>query len=201
MSVATAPPTASRPPFPVRRFSVDEYHRLVETGVLGTDDRVELLEGWIAPKMSHSPRHDAVVDLVNEALRRLLPKGWRTRIQSAATTATSEPEPDIAVVRGSARDYLTKHPGPQDTGLVVEVADSSLRLDRTSKLRIYAAAGMPEYWIINLADNQIEVFRTPTVANGQPLFADQVHYHSGDSIPLNLDGVTLGEIAADDLLP
>lgn len=201
MSIASTTPTARRPPFPVRRFTIDEYHRLIETDVLGEDDRVELLEGWIAPKMTHSPMHDAVVDLVDEALRRLLPRGWRTRVQSAATTATSEPEPDVAVVRGAARDYLTKHPGPQDTGLVIEVADSSLRLDRTTKLRIYAAAMMPEYWIVNLPDRQIEVFRNPTLLKGQPAFADQVVFRAGDSIPLLLGGSTFGEVLADDLLP
>jgi Uma2 family endonuclease len=190
-----------RPPFPVRLFTVDEYHRLIRSGMLTEEDRVELLDGWITPKMTHSPMHDAVVDLVAEAINRKLPKGWRTRVQSATTTSTSEPEPDVAVIRGAARDYLLKHPGPDETGLIVEIADTSLRIDRTLKLRIYANAAIAVYWIVNLPDRQIEVFMNPAVTGRQATYSDQEVYRSGDSIPLVLDGRRVATLAAVDLLP
>ena len=115
MTVMTNTPAlpAILPPLPVRRFTVDEYHRLIETGVLGEDDDVELLEGWIVPKMARTPTHDALISFImNRSLSPRLPSGWFCRGQSAITTTESEPEPDIAVVRGSELDYLSRHPGP-----------------------------------------------------------------------------------------
>ena len=88
-------------PFPVRRFSMDEYRRLGELGVLTEEDRVELLEGWIIPKMNLNPPHSVCVQLVNDFLRKRLPAGWIVRIQDPIRTADSEPEPDLAVVRGA----------------------------------------------------------------------------------------------------
>jgi Putative restriction endonuclease len=114
MTVMTATPRlpAILPPFPVRRSTVDEYHRMIETGVLREDDDVELLEGWIVPKMPRSPTHDAVIAMITtEVLPRRLPEGWSCRGQSAMTTPSSEPEADGAVVRGRARDHLSHHSG------------------------------------------------------------------------------------------
>lgn len=91
-------------PFPVRRFSVQEYRRLGEIGVLDEDDRVELLTGWIVPKMNLNPVHSVCVQLADDTIRRALPAGWSIRIQDAVTTSDSEPEPDVAVVRGAIRD-------------------------------------------------------------------------------------------------
>src|SRR5947207_2591394 len=98
------------PPVPVHRFTVEEYHRLIEHGVLTEDDRVELLEGWIVPKMTHNPPHDATIQIVDEQLRPLLRRGWMLRIQSAITLIDSEPEPDLAIVRGNSRTFLQGHP-------------------------------------------------------------------------------------------
>src|SRR2546423_11609672 len=128
MSVISTVP-GNPPPFPVHRFTVDEYHRIIQAGVLTEDNPVELLEGWIVPKMPHNPPHDATIELVEESLQSKLPAGWRIRVQLAITTDDSEPEPDLAVVRGAARSRLTSHPGPQDIALLVEVSDSSLSHD------------------------------------------------------------------------
>ena len=149
------------PPVPVRRFSVDEYHRLIRDGYFDDRERIELLEGWIVPKMTKNPAHDVAIDLGQEVLRGVVPGGWRVRGQSAVTTKDSEPEPDLAVVRGQVRDYRDRHPGPGDMALVVEVADSSLSRDRGLKLRIYAKAGVPVYWIVNLVDGLVEVYTEP----------------------------------------
>src|SRR5262245_16087266 len=111
MSVMS-PPTGGMfqpPPYPVRKFSVDEYHRLIQMGLLTEDDPVELLEGWIVPKMPRNTPHDVCLDKSLEALRAILPTGWRLRVQSAITTPDSEPEPDFAIVPGPANRYLAHH--------------------------------------------------------------------------------------------
>src|SRR5436309_2218555 len=95
------------------RFTVDQYHRMIEAGVLDENDRVELLEGWIVPKMVHNPPHDCAVSLVQTSFAGFLPKSWIMRIQSAITIDDSEPEPDVVVAKGPARRYLTAHPHPR----------------------------------------------------------------------------------------
>ena len=116
MSVIAMPDSLAQPPLPVRRFSVDEYHRMMELGILTDEDQVELLEGWIVPKMPRKPPHDAVIAIAhNQVVGPLLPAGFFCRGQSAITTRDSEPEPDLAIIRGSERDYLKRHPGPAST--------------------------------------------------------------------------------------
>src|SRR5262245_42382805 len=100
------------PPLPVRRFTVAEYHRLIQSWFFADDGRFELLDGWITPKMPRNPPHDSVLDQIEEVLDGLLPAGWRIRGQSAVTLSTSEPEPDIVVVPGMASRYYHSHPGP-----------------------------------------------------------------------------------------
>lgn len=187
-------------PFPVRRFTVEEYQRIAYSGLFGEDERFELLEGIITLKMPHKPPHGVSVDLTGEALRIHLPTGWRLRIQSAVTTSDSEPEPDIAVVRGMARDYASRHPGPGDIGLLAEIAESSLHRDR-EKRRIYARAGIAHYWIINLVDRQVETYSEPTLEGDEPHFLRSQIYQPGQSVPLVIDGQQIGEIPVADLLP
>src|SRR3954454_16589764 len=98
MLTASLSPLYQIPPFPVRRFSVAEYLRMNEIGMLGEDDKVELLDGWITPKMTRNPPHDSILTQIATVLPVLLPAGWHVRSQSAAVTATSVPEPDLAVV-------------------------------------------------------------------------------------------------------
>jgi Uma2 family endonuclease len=196
------PPPPILPPLPVRRFTVDEYHQMIGAGILGEDDDVELLEGWIVPKMARNPAHDAVISLImNRRLAPRLPAGWFCRGQSAITTADSEPEPDIAVVRGSELDYLTRHPGPTDMALVIEVAESSLPGDRSLKARVYAAAAVRVYWIINLVDHQVEVYADPTGPDAAPVYRAHQDYRAGDIVPFVVDGRDLGSIPVRELLP
>ncbi|MBI4612325.1 MAG: Uma2 family endonuclease [Planctomycetes bacterium] len=201
-STVETPCVAERPPpVSVHRFTVDQYHRLGELGILVEDDRVELLAGWIVPKMVHNPQHDAAIQLLDEAIRRLLPNGWRLRIQSSLTTADSEPEPDLAVVRGPARGYLSRHPSAEDTALVIEVADSSLARDRGTKLRVYAGARIETYWIVNLVARQVEVHREPSGGEPEPIFRSCRVYSVGEKVPLLIDGRVLAEILVEDILP
>src|SRR5947209_14046669 len=111
MSAIIAPPIGTTPPYPVCKWTVDAYHHLIQAGLLTEDDNVELLEGWIVPKMPHNPPHDGTIQSTGEAVDRRLPAGWKVRVQSAVTTGDSEPEPDLAVVRGDARTYFHRHPG------------------------------------------------------------------------------------------
>jgi Uma2 family endonuclease len=190
------------PPLPVRRFTVDEYHQMIQAGVLGDNDDVELLEGWIVPQMPKNPAHDAVVSIVLvDVLPPRIPRGWFCRGQSAITTVDSEPEPDISLVRGTTRDYLGRHPGPADMALVIEVADSSLARGRSHKARIYAAAAVPVYWIINLVDHQIEVYTDPTGPDSFPVYRVRHDYRAADAVPFFIDSRDLGPIPGRELLP
>ncbi len=146
--------------WPLHRFTVTEYQRFVEIGAFGEDDPIELLEGWVVEKMPRNPPHDSTISRVDRELRRLLPASWHARIQSSLVTSDSVPEPDIAVVRGPADNYDDQHPTGNDTALVVEVADSSVDVDR-DKSRIYAEAGVGIYWIVNIPARQVEVHTGP----------------------------------------
>ncbi len=184
----------------VHRFSVDQYHRLGETGILDEEDRVELLEGWIVSKMVRNPPHDLSLELLDAAIRPLVPPGWRVRTQMAITTADSEPEPDLAIVEGAPRSRLPRHPGPQETGFIAEVSDSSLARDRGTKARLYARASIETYWIVNLIARQIEVHASPSGDQPEPLYRSVRVYSEGEKVPLLLGGVLLGEIAVSDVL-
>ena len=203
MSVTALPPWKmdQPPPVPIRRFTVAEYQRLGETGILNENDRVELLEGWIVPKMVHNPPHDGTIQLVAAKLRQIIPTGWCDRIQSSITTDDSEPEPDIAVVRGDERAFLTRHPRPDEVGLIVEVAESSLPIDRRTKARLYARAGIPVYWIVNVRDGELEVYTDPSGPGDEPKYRDRQTLRAGDVVPFTLPDVKAAEIAVEELLP
>lgn len=186
---------------PLRRFTVDEYQRLIRDGFFAADERCELLEGLVVEKMSRDPIHDAVIEIVHAVLLALVSPGWRVRPQSGATTGDSQPEPDLVVVRGKPREYLTRHPGPSDLALVVEVSNSTLADDRKWKGRIYARAGIGVYWIVNLPDRRLEVYTDPTGPDAAPAYRRREDFAIGRSIPFVIDGVERGPIAVVDLLP
>jgi Uma2 family endonuclease len=179
----------------LHRFTVDQYHHMIRSGVLDANDRVELLEGWIVSKMPHNPPHDGMLDALLGELQALLPTEWFPRVQSAITTAHSEPEPDIAVVRGPRRRYFKRHPQTSDIGLVVEVSDSSLQQDRNVKAPLYARAGIAFYWIVNLIDARVEVYSEPSESGYQIVRV----YQRGESVPLILDGQEIGSVAVASL--
>jgi Uma2 family endonuclease len=136
-----------------------EYERLVDLGVF-TGERLELLNGVLVVREPQGSAHAAITSKVGQALARAFGDGWYTRLHSPlALGEHSEPEPDVAVVAGAPEDYLAAHPAT--AALVVEVADSSLRLDRRFKAAVYAGAGLREYWIVNLPDRVLEVYREP----------------------------------------
>jgi Uma2 family endonuclease len=200
MSLTSSFDVPAVPDLPIRRLSVAEYHEMARAGILTEDDAIELLEGWLVPKTKHPP-HRAATRLTRTALERLVPLSWYVDSQEPVTTDESEPEPDVSVIRGATRDYLARHPGPSDIGLLVEVPEDSLTRDRGVKKRIYARARIPRYWIVNLIDRQIEVYWDPTGPADQPDYHSRQVYRQGDQVPLILDGMEIGTIAVRDLLP
>lgn len=183
------------------RFSVARYQRMIETGILTSEDKVELLENYVVLKMPRNPPHDGTLDLVKAAIPPQTPSGWLSRVQQTVVLSDSQPEPDFALVRGTPRSYLTRHPGPAEVGLIVEVADSSLLRDQRDKTRIYARGNIPYYWIVNLVDRRIEVYTQPSGPTAIPAYASFQLYQPGDSVPLVLDGHTIGAVPVDELLP
>ncbi len=138
----------------------EEYEKMVSAGVFHPEDRLELINGEILEMTPQSRAHAPAVCLADEALSAVYAEGFTVRVQvPMALGKSSEPEPDVAVVRGRPRDYLACH--PTVAVLVVEISDSSLRYDREHKQRLYAASGTPEYWILNLIDYRLEVYRDP----------------------------------------
>jgi len=177
-------------------FTKERYFRLVTDGVLSPDDRVELLEGVVVAMAPQGPRHEVAGDLVAEALRRVIGTRAAVRVErSLVAGRRSVPQPDVAVVPGRLRDYVRSR--PTTALLVVEVADASLPQDRITKAWIYAGAGIPEYWIVNLRDDQVEVFRQPD-RRGR-LYRERRIARPGERLDLvSLPGAT---VAVDDLLP
>jgi Uma2 family endonuclease len=169
---------------------------MIESGILTDDDPVELLEGWLVTCMPKSPRHSHVTRLTRDAFERVVPSGWFVDAQEPITTADSEPEPDVMIVWGHRDNYADRHPGPGDIALVVEVADATLTRDRGLKLRLYAAAGISHYWIINLPDQQLEAHHAPDGAT----YRVRTVYAPADSVPLIIAGAEVARIAVRDLL-
>ena len=158
-----------------RRFSAAEYERMIDAGIIKDGEPLELLDGRLVPKMSKKPGHRISTHLARLALESRIPKGWYVDPQEPILLsemhvgAGNVPEPDVAVIRGDTEDYTANHPTADTIALVVEVSDSTLRDDRGLKRQIYAHARIPEYWIINLIDQQLEVYQRPT---GSALKAD-----------------------------
>jgi len=208
MSVSTPPdaPAIDRPPpavpsDPIWRLSVAQYHDMIRAGILTEDDPVELLDGWLVSKMTKNPPHRVATYLLRRALEEVIPQGWHVDSQGAITLATSEPEPDAAVVRGEPRAYVDRHPGPKDVALVVEVADASLHRDRGFKRRLYARAAIPVYWIVNLVERVLEVYTDPTGQIDEPDYRQHRDYGPTEEVPLVVEGREVGQIAVSAVLP
>jgi len=188
-------PAPTEPAAPTR-MTVERYFALVDEGLLEPDDRVELLEGVVVAISPSNPPHATVVSLVFQALVEAVGTRAAVRCQCAIILGRySAPEPDVAVVAGHQRDYITAH--PRTALLVVEVADTSLAQDRVTKGALYAAAGIPEYWIVNLRADCVEVLRDPEREAGR--YRDRIVVGHGERLTL----VALPDVhvATDDLLP
>jgi Uma2 family endonuclease len=205
----TQPPANSEvlvvePPHPVSelidatetlyRLTVAEYEQIA--GFLN-DDRLELIDGYLVKKMGKNPPHVVACARSLAILTRVAPSGWHARpAEPVRIAGRTEPEPDVALARGVIEDYESRHPEPGDIALVVEVADTSLAKDRRRR-RTYGPAGIPVYWIINLASRRVEVYTNPTPDG----YASRIDYAPGEFIPLVIDGKTVGQVAVAEILP
>lgn len=190
-----------------RRFSASEYERMIDVGIIKSGEPLELLDGRLVPKMSKNPGHRIATRLTRLALESRIPNGWYVdpqepiRLAEMHVGAGNVPEPDVAVIRGDTEDYPTSHPTAADVALVVEVAESTLRDDRGLKKQIYAHARVPEYWIVNLVDRQLEVYQRPT---GSGLKADYEVARTlslNESVSVRIGSKTVGPIPVKSLFP
>lgn len=186
---------------PHRLWTRDEYYKIAAAGLFDLSERVELIAGEIITMAPQDSQHATAVRLAENALRLAFDRGYDVRSQLPLDLSQhSQPEPDIAVVVGTPRDYRDAH--PTTALLVVEVSGATLAYDRREKASLYAQADIADYWIVNLQDSLIEVYRQPTPLAGQPFgygYRTLMRYLTSDAItPLALPSVT---IAVADLLP
>ncbi len=184
----------------LRRWTREEYDRMIDAGILTTQDKVQLIEGEIVAMTPQNSPHATTVSLAYQILRGAASDQHCVRSQlPLALGSDSEPEPDLAVVTGTPNDYWKAH--PTTALLVIEVADSSLALDRKEKARVYARAGIPEYWIINVEERCIEVHRNPAVQEqpqAEPRYLTRTVHNPGESItPIALPRLS---VAVNDLV-
>ena len=166
------------------RWDRRTYERMVDAGFFPPHSHAELINGEIIDMSPQGTVHYTVLSLLEAILRENFDAGYLIRTQAPFIVSNdSEPEPDIAVVTGTPRDYLHEH--PSKACLLVEISDTTLHFDRETKSAMYAACGIPEYWLVNLKENCVEVFRQPR--NGR--YSELKSYFAGDSItPLDVDG-------------
>jgi Uma2 family endonuclease len=161
-------------------LTLDQYERMIAAGIINEDDAVELLEGYLVatdrgrgPGMPPAPEHASATRRLNRRLAKALSDAWVISCQDPirlgpphVAGAASEPQPDVAVAIGPEDRYDHQHPGPPELRLIAEVADSTLVSDRRYKTQLYAEAGIPLYWIVNLVDRRLEVYTDPDPAAG-----------------------------------
>jgi Uma2 family endonuclease len=180
------------------RLSVRQYDRMVDDGTIGEGGRVELIEGLLVAKTA---RNRPYIVAGNKGLRilwRIIPPGWHVaKGVPIVASDWSKPAPDLAVIRGVVEDYDERAVTAQDVALVVEIADARLPINRTDLARVYAAAGIPVYWIVNLAEGQVEVWSDPRREGYQ----SQQVLGRGQDVPVVVAGGEAGWIAVADILP
>ncbi len=186
------------------RISIATYNRMGELGLINRSDRVELLDGLLVRKMTRGPRHVTATHRSFKILLTRLPEGWHPRVESPVEISRgpdgdSSPEPDVVVVRGNDELYKLKHPGPADVLLVIQVADSSLHIDRKG-LRRFGWAAIPVVWIINLRNETIEVYNGPTGPVDDPGYARKMTLGVDDLLEISLDGEILDGLRVVDFL-
>jgi Uma2 family endonuclease len=201
--VQPLPPRVTTTIEPIWKLTVEQHHGMIERRELTEDDAVELLEGVLVWGLPKNELHSVARGLVADALRPFLPPEYHDRTQEPVRLRDGEPEPDWAAVRGKHRDYSAPngHPTADRIAWVVEIADTSLERDRAIKLRSYARAGIAVYWIVNLIDRCVEVYTDPAPELSTPSFRRRETHLTGQSIPVMIDGTSVGEVRVSDFLP
>jgi Uma2 family endonuclease len=180
------------------RFTVDQYHQMGESGILGENEPVELIAGIIVAMSPKSVAHRYAVDALLALLPAMLAPDWYASGQNPLQLTGSEPKPDVAVLRGSFRDYRDRHPQAKDAGLVIEVAESSFDYGRKTKGFLYSKHLVPEYWIVNLVDECVEVYR-PALGKADHFLAAEAFPVEAEA-PIVIGGKNYGSIRVRDLI-
>jgi len=196
---------ADSPGFRPYRITSEVYHRLVESGVFGDKSPVFLLKGQLVEKvsdMTKGRKHVFVHNRIDRILSGVIPEGYFVEQEQPVDLGLETvPEPDLKVVRGLDEDYLERDPAAEDVPFVVEVADSSLHDDAGEMLRLYAAALIPIYWIVNIPNRRIDVYSRPVSLPGASRYEDVRYFGPDEMVPVIIDGVEVGMIAVKDILP
>ncbi|MBI3181873.1 MAG: Uma2 family endonuclease [Myxococcales bacterium] len=166
---------------PQRQFTADEYQMMIDAGIIAEDEPVELLEGFLVARASGSPLRNRLIRRLNRHFSRALSDAYEVGVQTSLSLARSVPEPDLSIVRVSEVDTAPQH--PRSAVLVIEVSASSLEFDR-QKARIYAGAGIPEYWIVNVHERCVEVYLRPDRERAQ--YASKTVVEAGAVSPKRL---------------
>lgn len=206
-AIATPGQTRPRPEYqythlPMKSFSIEEYHRMIDNGSVTTSNRMELLHGLLVYKKPQNFPHSTSSRKAEKRLKEMLGHLWEMNVGKPVSFPDegSELEPDIAIIRGPEDRYLERHPLPEDVVFIVEVSNSSLSYDQGDKLETYARSGIPVYWIVNLIDRQIEVYTKP-VRGEKPSYSEKTIFKPGEEVPVVLDGQKRGTIAVSEVIP
>lgn len=185
-----------------KRFTIADYHRLREVGLLREGDRIELIRGELLHMSPKGTAHSVCNGLLQAQLLTLLGNQVAIRSQEPITIpqTQSEPEPDLVIARGALRDYLDHHPYPADVLLAIEVADSSLDYDRTVKLELYAEAGIAYYWIADVNSRQMECYSQP-YRSAQGQFSYQTRHIVLVGQPLAVPGFAAATLDLGQIFP
>jgi Uma2 family endonuclease len=194
---ATRQTVADWIPSPLARFTVNQYEAMVDSGIFTERDRLHLTNGLLVAQVPKKRPHMIACDRISHMLERTITAGWHLMPDGPVRLPPgSEPQPDFAFVRGKPEDYPIRDPEPAALALVVEVSFSTLDDDR-NMAAVYGAALIPVYWIVNLIDRQVEVYTGPDAY----AYATYDVFKPGQRVPLFLDGVEVGRLAVDDMLP
>ncbi|GGA56413.1 Uma2 family endonuclease [Okeania sp. KiyG1] len=172
----------------IRLWTVAEYHQMIDCGILTPESYVELLEGRIVEINPQRAPHAATTQRTSDYLKSQLTQEAHIRMHLPVTLLTSEPEPDIAVVQIDPKAYGVHHPTPEEIFFLIEISDTTLRIDRQEKALIYARANIPEYWVLDVSDRQAYIYRHPTQEGYK---SETVLSDSGKIEPLNFPSVSL----------
>ncbi|NEN88871.1 MAG: Uma2 family endonuclease [Okeania sp. SIO3H1] len=172
----------------IHLWTVAEYHHMIDCGILTPESRVELLEGRIIKMNPQRAPHAATTQRTSDYLKSQLTQQAHIRMQLPVTLSNSEPEPDIAVVHIDPKAYGDRHPSPQEIFFLIEISDTTLRIDRQEKTLIYAGANIPEYWVLDVVQRQAYIYRHPTPGGYQ---SETVLSDSEVINPLNFPSVSL----------
>ena len=177
-----APPT-----FPIRPMTLAEYQQLIAMGFFGPEERLEFIQGYVHPMTPKGPHHKYGLRRLTQRFYECAGQAVVIQVQDSILlpASGSQPEPDLAMLWPAADDYADRHPEPADVLLVAEVADSSLEFDRDTKAALYAAAALPDYWLLNLVDRCLTVHRDPvTLPDGAAEYQTIFSVQSGQSVAL-----------------